>query len=106
LHTVPPRSRSDAFFIRVQTMSRTGHGRIVPRTFLANTLVTLETLTGLLALAMITGLVFAKFSRPTARVLFSRVAVIGRRDGVRAFMLRMANERGSTIVEAEVPAAG
>ena len=100
-----PGSFADAFFFSVQTMATIGYGRMVPRTFLANTLVTLETLTGLLALAMITGLVFAKFSRPTARVLFSRVAVIGRRDGVRAFMFRMANERGNNIVEAQVHVA-
>ena len=100
-----PGSFTDAFFFSVQTMATIGYGRMVPRTFLANTLVTLETLTGLLALAMITGLVFAKFSRPTARVLFSRVAVIGRRDGVRAFMFRMANERGNNIVEAQVHVA-
>src|SRR5207249_4349124 len=75
-----PGSFADAFFFSVQTMATIGYGRMVPRTFLANTLVTLETLTGLLALAMITGLVFAKFSRPTARVLFSRVAVIGGLD--------------------------
>src|SRR2546427_2439847 len=97
-----PGSFADAFFFSVQTMATIGYGRMVPRTFLANTLVTLETLTGLLALAMITGLVFAKFSRPTARVLFSRVAVVGRRDGFRAFMFRMANERGNNIVEAQV----
>src|SRR2546429_5906163 len=100
-----PGSFADAFFFSVQTMATIGYGRMVPRTFLANSLVTLETLTGLLALAMITGLVFAKFSRPTARVLFSRVAVIGRRDGVRAFMFRMANERGNNIVEAQVHVA-
>src|SRR5947208_2743005 len=100
-----PGSFADAFFFSVQTMATIGYGRMVPRTFLANTLVTLETLTGLLGLAMVTGLVFAKFSRPTARVLFSRVAVIGWRDGVRAFMFRMANERGNNIVEAQVHVA-
>ncbi|TMA35078.1 MAG: hypothetical protein E6J83_17810 [Deltaproteobacteria bacterium] len=78
LENARPGSFADAFFFSVQTMATIGYGRMVPRTFLANALVTLETLTGLLALAMVTGLVFAKFSRPTARVLFSRVAVIGR----------------------------
>ena len=100
-----PGSFADAFFFSVQTMATIGYGRMVPRTLLANVLVTLETLTGLLGLAMVTGLVFAKFSRPTARVLFSRVAVIGRRDGLRAFMFRMANERGNSIVEAQVHVA-
>src|SRR5438046_3115332 len=102
LENARPGSFADAFFFSVQTMATIGYGRMVPRTFLANALVTLETLTGLLGLAMVTGLVFAKFSRPTARVLFSRVAVIGRRDGARAFMFRMANERGNNTAEAEV----
>jgi len=105
LENARPGSFADAFFFSVQTMATIGYGRMVPRTFLANALVTLETLTGLLGLAMVTGLVFAKFSRPTTRVLFSRVAVIGRRDGVRAFMFRMANERGNNIVEAQVHVA-
>ena len=105
LENARPGSFADAFFFSVQTMATIGYGRMVPRTLLANVLVTLETLTGLLGLAMVTGLVFAKFSRPTARVLFSRVAVIGRRDGLRAFMFRMANERGNSIVEAQVHVA-
>ena len=49
-----------------------------------------------------TGLVFAKFSRPTARVLFSHAAIVTTRDGVPSFMFRMANERGNQIVEATV----
>ena len=105
LENARPGSFADAFFFSVQTMATIGYGRMVPRTFLANALVTLETLTGLLGLAMVSGLVFAKFSRPTARVLFSRVAVIGRRDGARAFMFRMANERGNNIAEAQVHVA-
>ena len=105
IESARPGSFADAFFFSVQTMATIGYGRMVPRTLLANVLVTLETLTGLLGLAMVTGLVFAKFSRPTARVLFSRVAVIGRRDGLRAFMFRMANERGNSIVEAQVHVA-
>ena len=105
LENARPGSFADAFFFSVQTMATIGYGRMVPRTLLANVLVTLETLTGLLGLAMVTGLVFAKFSRPTARVLFSRVAVIGRRDGLRAFMFRMANERGNNIAEAQVHVA-
>jgi len=68
-----PGSFADAFFFSVQTMATIGYGHLTPQTFLANVLVTLETLTGMLALAMTTGLVFAKFSRPTARVLFSQI---------------------------------
>ena len=83
-------------------MATIGYGYIIPRTLFANILVTVESLTGLLGLAVVTGLVFAKFSRPTARVLFSRVAVVTPRDGVPSLMFRMANQRGNQIVEARI----
>jgi len=91
----------DAFFFSVQTMATIGYGTMAPRGFVGNLLVALEAMFGLVGFAMVTGLTFAKFSRPTARVLFSRVAIIAPRDGIQSFMLRMANERGrSAIVEA------
>jgi inward rectifier potassium channel len=62
--------------------------------------VTLEAFVGLVTVAMATGLMFAKFSRPTARVLFSDKMVIAPRDGKPTLMLRMANERGNDIIEA------
>src|SRR5205814_2817311 len=55
-----------------------------------------------MGLALVTGLMFAKFSRPTARVVFSRRAVIAPQDGVPSLMFRMANTRGNNIVEAQV----
>ncbi len=97
-----PGSFADAFFFSVQTMATIGYGRLVPRSALVNVLVTVEAFVGLLGLALVTGLIFAKFSRPTARVLFSRRAVVGPRDGVPCLMFRMANERGNEIVEAQV----
>jgi len=97
-----PGSFTDAFFFSVQTMATIGFGKLVPRTEFANILVTIESLIGLLGLAIATGLVFAKFSRPTARVVFSRVAVISPWDGVRSLMIRMANERDDRILEARV----
>ncbi len=95
-----PGSFVDAFFFSVQTFATIGYGKMVPRTFGANLLVAVEALVGLLGLAMVTGLVFAKFSRPTAHVLFSRVAVVSQRDGVPSLMFRVANARGDNIVEA------
>lgn len=99
-----PGSFADAFFFSVQTMATIGFGKMVPRTPLANVLVTIESMTGLLGLAIATGLIFAKFSRPTARVLFSRVAVVSPWDGVPSLMFRMANERNNRIIEAQVHA--
>lgn len=100
LENARPGSFWDAFFFSVQTMATIGYGKMVPRTPLANALVTLEALLGLLGFAMATGLIFAKFARPTARVLWSRVAAISPRDGVPSLMFRMANERGNWIADA------
>jgi inward rectifier potassium channel len=97
-----PGSFADAFFFSVQTMATIGYGKMVPRTLWAHTLVTVESFVGLMGLALATGMIFAKFSRPTARVLFSRHAVITTRDGVPCLMFRMANQRGNQIVEARI----
>ena len=94
-------SFADAFFFSVQTMATIGYGKMAPNGLAANLLVTFEALVGLLGLALVTGLVFAKFSRPTARVVFSRNAVITRFDGVPSLLVRMANERGNQIAEAQ-----
>jgi inward rectifier potassium channel len=97
-----PDSFSDVFFFSVQTMATIGYGRMSPESFIANLLVAVEALSGLVGLAMVTGLVFAKFSVPTARVRFSSVAVVAKRDGVPSLMFRMANLRANRIVEAQV----
>ncbi len=97
-----PGSFADAFFFSVQTMATIGYGKLVPATLWANVLVTAESFLGLLGLALATGLIFAKFSRPTARVMFSRVAVLASRDAVPSFMFRVANQRGNQIVEAQI----
>jgi inward rectifier potassium channel len=96
-----PGNFSDAFFFSVQTMATIGYGKMAPRGLPANLLVTLEALVGLLGLALVTGIVFAKFSRPTARVIFSRNVVITRFDGVPSLLVRLANERGNQIAEAQ-----
>jgi inward rectifier potassium channel len=97
-----PGSFADAFFFSVQTMATIGYGQLVPATLYANLVVTVETAFGLLFLAMATGLVFARFSRPTARILFSRVAVIGPHNGQPTLSFRAANQRRNQILQAEV----
>ncbi|HAG84558.1 MAG TPA: ATP-sensitive inward rectifier potassium channel 10 [Cyanobacteria bacterium UBA12227] len=94
----------DAFFFSVQTMASIGYGAMYPRlecTY-TNILVTIEALTGLMGLTIATGLMFARFSRPTARVLFSRVAVIAPLNGIPTLMFRTANERHNQILEAQL----
>ena len=97
-----PGSFLDCFFFSVQTLATIGYGKFAPRTIGANLLVTVEALLGLVGLAVTTGLVFARFSRPTARVLFSKVAVVAPYEGVPSLMFRMANARGNEIVEARL----
>jgi inward rectifier potassium channel len=97
-----PGSFADAFFFSVQTMATIGYGKLVPASAAANILVTVEALVGLLTVTLSTGLIFAKFARPTARVMFSRIAVIGEYEGVPSLMFRMANERRNQIVEANL----
>ena len=90
------------FFFSVQTMATIGYGKMEPVTIFSNILVSIEALTGLLALALMTGLVFSKFSRPTARVRFSRYVVSVRATGCHSLMIRAANLRANRIVEAEI----
>ena len=97
-----PESFSDAFFFSIQTMSTVGYGNMYPQTFYAQVLVTVEVMIGGLLIAMTTGLVFARFARPTARVIFSRVAVVCPFNGVPTLMFRAANQRENRILEAQV----
>jgi inward rectifier potassium channel len=97
-----PGSYLDVFFFSVETMATIGYGKMAPNSLISHTLMSIEALTGLMGFALITGLVFAKFSRPSARVRFSRFAVISKRDGVSSLMFRMANVRSNQIVEAQI----
>ncbi len=97
-----PGNFEDAYFFSVQTMATIGYGRMVPLSTAANAAVAVEALFGLVALAFATGLMFAKFSQPRARVVFSRYAVVSVRDGVRSLMVRLANERTTGLVEAQL----
>jgi inward rectifier potassium channel len=94
-------SFKDAFYFSVQTMATIGYGSMYPRNDYANSVVAVQALFGLWGVAMITGLAFAKFSRPTARVIFSRVAVIAPFNGVPTLMYRTANQRRNQILEAQ-----
>lgn len=92
----------DAFFFSVQTLASIGYGAMYPKTAYANAIVTIEAITGLVGIALLTGLAFARFSRPTARVLFSQVAVITPYEGVPTLMFRTANQRRNQILEAQL----
>lgn len=88
-----------AFFFSVQTLSTIGYGHVVPIGLAANALVTVESLIGLLGFAIVTGLLFARFSRPTAKMLFSRHALIAPYQNITAFEFRVANARSNELIE-------
>lgn len=96
-----PGSFADAYFFSVQTLSTIGYGDMIPLTLYAHLVVAVEAFSGLLGLALAAGLMFAKFSRPRARVMFSRFACIAPRDGVPALTIRTANARPYGISDAQ-----
>ncbi len=102
IQNAQPGSFLDAFFFSVQCMSTIGFGNLLPTTIYANTLVTAEAIVYLAVTALATGSVFARISRPTARVMFASCAVIGPYNGVPTLSFRLGNRRTSQILEATV----
>ncbi len=91
-----------SFFFSVQTFATIGYGTIHPAGVLPNLLVTIESYYSLLANALITGLVFARFARPTAKIIFSSVAVIAPYQDGQGLMFRLVNGRSNQLIEVEV----
>jgi inward rectifier potassium channel len=91
-----------AFFFSVQSLSTTGYGAVYPVSLTANFVAAAEMLLGLLSTALATGVLFARLSRPRARVLFSRAVIIRHYRGAPTLMFRLANERRNQILEARV----
>ncbi|MFO0658706.1 MAG: ion channel [Polyangiaceae bacterium] len=92
----------DAFFFSVQTMGTIGYGSMYPNNFAANILVVAEAVCGLVVTAVATGLVFAKFSQSTARIVFTDQVTIHLMDGTPTLSFRLGNQRGNQIVEAQL----
>lgn len=90
---------AEAFFFSVHTLATIGYGTIAPASLAAHIVVTLETLIGLVGVAVMAGISFARFSRPVANVLFSRNALIAPYRGGRAFMFRIVNQRSNQLVD-------
>ena len=105
IQNAEPGNFGDCFFFSVQTLATIGYGVMAPKTTWSHWLVTMEAFVGMLSVAMVTGLMFSKFSRPTARVEFSKVAIIAPRNGVPTLMFRMSNQRANQIVEARIQVA-
>ncbi|ADV67779.1 ion channel [Deinococcus maricopensis] len=90
------------FFFSVQTFGTIGFGHVYPKTFAADALVTIEAFVGLLGVALATGVLFSRFSRPTHRVLFSQHAVIAPYADGRALMFRLVNGRRADLMDVNV----
>jgi inward rectifier potassium channel len=100
--TLPETSAfSRAFFFSVQSFATIGYGHIVPVGLAANLLVTLEALINIVGVALATGLVFARFSRPGAKIIYSDRALIAPYRNGTALEFRIANQRNSQIIEIE-----
>lgn len=87
------------FFFSVQTFATIGYGTIHPSGIIPNLLVTIESYYSLLANALITGLVFARFARPTAKIRFSETAVVAPYRGITGLMVRLVNGRNNHLVD-------
>jgi inward rectifier potassium channel len=90
-----------AFFFSVETLATIGYGNVSPNGMAPHLVMTVESLVGLLSFALGTGILFARFSRPTAAVVFSTRAVVAPYRGVTAFMFRITNGRTNQLVEME-----
>jgi inward rectifier potassium channel len=88
----------EAFFFSVHTFATIGYGNMIPHGLGANLLVAAETLYALLGFALITGLFFARFSRPSVGIVFTNSAVIAPYDGITAFEFRVINRRATQII--------
>ncbi len=113
IYTIIPRAINNlevvdfqtAFFFSVQTMSTIGYGQLSPTGNLSNLLVTFEAAFGLIGVALVTGLMFAKISKPYAKIRFSKNLIYSKFDGQYCLSFRIGNIRGNDILEAKTNVA-
>ena len=91
----------DCFFFSVQTLATVGYGHMYPQTLYGHIVTTIEIMSGLFLLAVMAGLIFVRFSRPIARIAFSKSIVIAPLNGKPTLMVRVGNENHHSMVEAE-----
>ena len=96
-----PNSFWGAFFFSVETLGTVGYGHSYPATAYGHVVATAEIMVGMFGMAVITGVIFVRFSRPMARVVFSNTLVISAFDGQPTLMLRVANLRHQAMAEVE-----
>lgn len=90
---------ANSFFFSVQTSSTIGFGQLIPGNLISNIIVAVESFVGILGVAVITGLLFARFSKPNAKIIFSENAIIAPYKDGKAFMFRIVNARENQLFE-------
>src|SRR6188472_3711779 len=91
----------DCFFFSVQTLATVGYGHMYPQTLYGHVVSMIEIMSGIFLLAVCTGLIFVRFSRPVARIAFSNSIVIGPLNGKPTLMVRVGNQHQHSIVDTE-----
>jgi inward rectifier potassium channel len=97
ISNVPGGAYIDYFYFSIETLSTAGYGDMHPQTHYGHFVATIELFTGIFSMSLMTGLIFARFSRPNARLLFARNPVVSNHEGMPTLMMRFANERHSII---------
>lgn len=93
---------ADAFFFSTQTIATVGYGHLSPSGYTTNIIASLESFIGLLAFALATGLLYGRFSRPTAKIVYSEKIVVAPYQDGKAYMFRLANLRSNQLIELEI----
>jgi inward rectifier potassium channel len=97
ISNVPNGDYIDYFYFSIETLSTAGYGDMHPQTHYGHFVATIELFTGIFSMSLMTGLIFARFSRPRARLLFAQCPVISDHEGQPTLMIRLANERQNLI---------
>jgi inward rectifier potassium channel len=97
ISNVPGGAYIDYFYFSIETLSTAGYGDMHPQSHYGHFIATIELFTGIFSMSLMTGLIFARFSRPNARLLFARNPVISNHEGLPTLMIRLANERHNII---------
>ncbi|WP_245334779.1 ion channel [Bradyrhizobium mercantei] len=97
---VPDGQYIDYLYFSIETLSTAGYGDMHPQTHYGHFIATIELFTGIFSMSLMTGLIFARFSRPSARLLFADNPVISNHDDQPTLMIRLANERHNIIANA------
>lgn len=95
-----PHGFAGAFFFSVETLATVGYGDMHPQTVYAHIVATVEIFTGMASIAVVTGLIFSRFSRPRAKIIFANHPIVRVIDGKQTLMIRAANTRQNIIAEA------